>query len=359
MGEKSMKRRILKKKINLGRAPGTLVDLQTSEMPAPRITRFAYNGDNIEEKGDVSPEDVAPDAQKNLVTWINVDGVHNVEILNRIGGLFNIHPLILEDIQNTGQRPRLDRTDDLVFVCLKMLRFDSEIGDVNTEQVSIIFGTHFVITFQERQGDVFDPLRQRLRDNKGRVRRCDADYLAYSLIDSIVDNYFIVLENTEEQIDSLEDRIMISSEVDIPKKLHELKRKMLLIRRAVWPLREAISALEKDESSLIHKSTKPYLRDVYEHTIQVIDTVETFRDLVSGLYDIYLSAVSHNMNAIMKVLTIIATIFIPLTFIAGVYGMNFRYMPELAWRWGYPAVLGIMLAVAVAMLIYFKKKKWL
>ncbi len=354
-----MKKRILKKITDLGRAPGTLVDLQTDEMPALRITRFAYSEDHIEEKQNVSPEDVAPDAQKHLVTWINVDAVHNVEILNRIGGLFNIHPLILEDIQNTQQRPKLDRSDDLMFISLKMLRFNDQIGDVDTEQVSIIFGASFVITFQEKQGDVFDPVRQRLRENKGRVRRSGADYLAYSLIDSIVDNYFIVLENTEAQIDSIEDQIMVSPIARIPQKLHELKRKTLLIRRAVWPLREAISALEKEESSLIHKSTKPYLRDVYEHTIQVIDAVETFRDLVSGLYDIYLSTVSHNMNAIMKVLTIIATIFIPLTFVAGVYGMNFRYMPELAWRWGYPAVVGIMLVVAVAMIIYFKKKKWL
>jgi magnesium transporter len=354
-----MKRRFLKKKINLGRAPGTLIDLQTGDLPAPSFTHFAYNEDHIEENNRVSAEDVRPDAQKNLVAWINVDGVHDVEILNRIGGLFNIHPLILEDIQNTGQRPKLDRSDDLMFVCLKMLRFDGQINDINTEQVSIIFGANFVITFQERQGDVFDPIRQRLRENKGRIRRSGADYLAYSLIDSIVDNYFAVLENIEEQIDSLEDRIMISSDAETAKKLHELKRKMLLIRRATWPLREVISALEKEESSLIHKATRPYLRDVYEHTIQVIDAVETFRDLISGLHDIYLSTVSNNMNSIMKVLTIIATIFIPLTFIAGVYGMNFRHMPELAWWWGYPAVIGVMVIVAVAMMFYFKKKQWL
>ncbi len=354
-----MKRRILKKKMTLGTAPGTLVELQTGELPAVGITRFIYNEDHLEEKELVSTEEAAPQAERSSKTWINVDGVHNVEILHRIGELYNIHPLILEDIQNTGQRPKLDRLDDFLFVCLKMLRYDSENHDVNSEQVSILCGANFVITFQERRGDVFDPVRQRLSENKGRIRRSGTDYLAYSLIDSIVDNYFVILENIEEQIEPLEDRIISAVAPDTPKNLQDLKRKMLLIRRAVGPLREVITGLDKDETRLIHMSTRPYLRDLYEHTIQVIDTVETFRDLVSGLHDIYLSTVSNNMNSVMKVLTIIATIFIPLTFIAGIYGMNFQHMPELAWRWGYPLVVGIMLIVAIGLLIYFKRKKWL
>jgi magnesium transporter len=354
-----MKRRILKKRMNLGTVPGTLVELQAGEMPVVRITRFVYNEDHLEEKELESIAEAIPHDESGLVTWINVDGVHDVNVLHRIGELFNIHPLTLEDIQHTGQRPKLDRFDHFLFVCLRMLRYDTESHDISSEQVSILFGVNFVITFQERRGDVFDPIRQRLREKKGRIRRSGADYLTYSLVDSIVDNYFVVLEKIEEQIEPLEDKIVSSPDSGTPRLLHELKRKMLLIRKAVWPLREVITGLDKEESSFIHDSTRPYLRDLYEHTIQVIDTAETFRDLISGLHDIYLSTVSNNMNSVMKVLTIIATIFIPMTFIAGIYGMNFQRMPELAWRWGYPTVLGVMLIIAIGMLFYFKRKKWI
>ena len=240
-----------------------------------------------------------------------------------------------------------------------MISYEEKIKDILSEQVGIIIGRDVVISFQEKPGDVFDPIRARIRENKGRIRRCGADYLAYALVDAIVDNYFLALESLEDRIDDLEEQIMTAPGTDTPKIVHLLKRKILSLRKAVWPLREIISGLEKDETGVIVKSTRIYLRDVYEHTIQVIDTVETLRDISSGLLDIYLSHVSNSMNSVMKVLTIIATIFIPLTFIAGIYGMNFQKMPELAWRWGYPAVLGVMALVAAVMIVYFKRKKWL
>jgi magnesium transporter len=353
-----MKKRILKKKLNLGTAPGTLIQRSEGELPAVRITRFDYNEDRFEERKLNTIDEAFPQTDRSVITWINIDGVHDTQILHRIGSLYNVHPLILEDIQNTGQRPKMDRFDEYLFVCLKMLWYDDRAQDTVSEQVSILLGASFVISFQEREGDVFEPIRQRLRENKGKIRRSGTDYLAYCLIDSIIDNYYIILERIEEQIEPLEDTIVTAPRADTARNLHELKRKLLLIRRAVWPLREVITAIEKEESPLIHRSTRLYLRDIYEHTVQVIDTIETFRDLVSGLHDIYLSTVSNNMNAIMKVLTIIATIFIPLTFIAGIYGMNFQFMPELSWRWGYPLVVGIMFIVALGMVFYFKRRKW-
>jgi magnesium transporter len=224
--------------------------------------------------------------------------------------------------------------------------------------VSIILGRDFVISFQEVQGDVFEPIRDRLRSGKGRIREAGADYLTYTLIDSVVDNYFTILERLEDRIDELETSILTASGSKAISDIHSLKRQLIFLRRAVWPLREVISDLEKEEGRLIRNETKPYLRNVYEHAVQVIETSSAIRDVTSGLQDIYLSTVSNSMNAVMKVLTTIATIFIPLTFIAGIYGMNFRLMPELGWRWGYPAVIGVMLVVAIGMVIYFKRKKW-
>jgi len=242
---------------------------------------------------------------------------------------------------------------------LKMLTFNNESNSIQSEQVSLVLGQNFVISFQEAAGDVFEQIRDRIRNAKGRIRKMSADYLAYALIDAIVDNYFLILEKMGEQIESMEEELIAKPSDKTVRMIHSLKRELIFLRKSVWPLRELISNLEKTESSLITNSTEPYLRDVYDHTIQVIDTVEGFRDMVSGMLDIYLSSISNRMNAVMKVLTIIATIFIPLTFIAGIYGMNFKYMPELGWKWAYPAVWLIMAIVAIVMLIYFKRKKWL
>ena len=241
-----------------------------------------------------------------------------------------------------------------------MLYYDDRNGQIEAEQISLILGQNFVLSFQEgKEGDVFGPLRERLRGGKGRIRKMRTDYLAYSLIDAIVDHYFIILERLGERVEFLEEELVTEPTTKTLKEIHNLKREMIFLRKAVWPLREVISGLERGESSLIQQNTQIYFRDVYDHTIQVIDNIETFRDTVSGMLDIYLSSVSNRLNTVMKVLTIIATIFMPLTFLAGIYGMNFKYMPELEWRWGYPFVWMVMIAIGIVMLIYFRKKKWL
>jgi magnesium transporter len=249
--------------------------------------------------------------------------------------------------------------EDYLFIVLKMLQYDEEVNETKTEQVSLILGSNYVVSFQEDEGDVFGLIRERIRADRGRTRKMGADYLAYSLVDAIVDHYFMVLEKVGEQIEDIEDELVKNPTPEVLHTIHSLKRELIYLRKSVWPLREVISRLERWESPLIDKSIDIYLRDVYDHTIQVIDALETFRDMLSGMLDIYLSSVSNRMNEVMKVLTIIATIFIPLTLIAGIYGMNFRYMPELESPWGYPMVYLIMLAVGVVMLTYFRRKQWL
>jgi magnesium transporter len=240
-----------------------------------------------------------------------------------------------------------------------MLHYNEKKNEIEAEQISLILGPHFVISFKESQSGVFDPIRERIRNQKSRVRKTGADYLAYALIDAIVDNYFIILEKLGEQIEDLEEELVTNPTPETLQAIHTLKREMIFLRKSVWPLREVVSGLERGESPLIHESTDIYLKDVYDHTIQVIDTIETFRDMISGMLDIYLSSISNAMNAVMKVLTIIATIFIPLTFIVGIYGMNFKYMPELEWRWGYFIAWAIMIVIGFVMVLYFKRKKWL
>ena len=300
-----------------------------------------------------------PFKDKPTNTWINIEGIHDVRVLERLGESYGFHTLILEDILNTDQRPKMEDHGEYIYVVLKMLNSDKN-NSVVIEQISLLLGKNFVISLQEGlEGDVFNPVRERIRSGKGRIRKMGSDYLAYALLDSIVDNYFIVLEKLGEKIEVLEEELITNPKRETLHAIHNLKREMIFLRKSVWPLREVISGLERGESSLISKSTQIFLRDLYDHTIQVIDTVEAFRDMLSGMLDIYLSSVSNKMNEVMKVLTIIATIFIPLTFIAGVYGMNFRNMPEIEWQWGYPLSLLIMGGVAVIMLVFFRKKRWI
>ena len=324
-----------------------------------KLSVIKYDGANFEEKTVGNVEEAFKLRNKSSVVWLNVDGVHQPEIIEQVGKSFGLHPLVAEDIASTGQRPKMEDFDDYIFVVVRMFRFDGEEGETKSEQISIIFGADFVISFQEREGDVFDVIRERLRNNKGKIRKLGADYLAYSLIDAIVDNYFMILENLGESVEDIEDRLVTNPTSETLQTIHDLKREMIFLRKSVWPLREVINRMERSESPLINKSTFVYLRDVYDHTIQIMDAVDTFRDMLSGMLDIYLSSVSNRMNEVMKVLTVIATIFIPLTFVAGLYGMNFRFMPELGLTWGYPAVLILMLAVALMMVMYFRRKKWI
>jgi magnesium transporter len=343
----------------IGLSPGTLVHIGKKKIEKVRIRLIDYDEARVQEKEVKAIEECFPFKDLPTVTWVNVDGLHDIEVMEKIGKHFGLHPLVLEDILNTDQRPKIEDFDDYIFVVLKMLYFDEDQEEVRAEQISIILGSNFVLSFQERVGDIFNPLRERIRSGKGRVRKMGSDYLAYALLDSIVDHYFVVLEKLGEKIEDMEEELVSNPTPETLQTIHNLKREMIFLRKSVWPLREVVSSLERGESSLIKESTKIFLRDVYDHTIQVIDTVETFRDLLSGMLDIYLSSISNRMNEVMKVLTIFAAIFIPLTFIAGLYGMNFRFMPELEWHWGYPAVVVVMFAVGIFMLFYFRRKKWL
>lgn len=324
-----------------------------------KITIIDYNEGQFQEKEVKNVEECFPFKDKPTVTWINIDSINDISIIEQIGRHFDMHPLLVEDIVTITQRPKYEDFGNYIFTTLKMLYYDEQEGETTAEQISIILGANFVISFQEKEGDMFDPIRDKIRNSKGRIRKQGADYLAYSLIDAIVDNYFVILEKFGEKIEGMDEALVADPSPQTLQVIQKLKREMIFLRRSVWPLREVISGLQRCESSLIHKSTAIFLRDVYDHTIQVIDAIETFRDMTSGMLDIYLSSISNKMNEVMKVLTIIATIFIPLTFIAGIYGMNFRYMPELGWRFGYAVAWSIMLIIAIIMLFYFKRKKWL
>ncbi len=343
----------------VGLPPGTLVHIGEKKAEEVKITIIDYDQANFEEREVENVEECLPFKDKPTVTWINVDGLHEVEVVEKMGNAFGIHPLVLEDILHTGQRPKMEDFGDYLFIVLKMLYHDKEVDEIIGEQVSLILGPSYVISFQERQGDVFDQIRERIRNGKGRIRKVGADYLAYTLVDGIVDHYFVILEEFGEKIESLEDELVTNPSSETLQTIHTLKRDLIFYRRSVWPLREVINRVERGESQLMTETTGIYLRDVYDHTIQVIETIETYRDMVAGMLDIYLSSLSNRMNQVVKVLTIIATIFIPLTFIAGIYGMNFKFMPELEWYWGYPAALLVMLLVVGVMLVYFKRKRWL
>ena len=342
-----------------GLPPGALVHIGEKKTEEVRITIIDYDETNFLEEELKSVEECFSFKDKPTVTWINVDGIHQIEILEKLGECFGLHPLILEDILNTDQRPKIEDFDDYIYIVLKMLSYNDKSSMIVTEQISLILGPNFVISFQERGGDVFNPIRERIRSGKARIRKMGSDYLAYALLDSVVDNYFVIMEQLGENIESLEEQLVTDPTTETLHIIHSLKTEMIFLRRSVWPLREVISSLERGESLLIKEPTGIYLRDVYDHTIQVIDTIETYRDMLSGMIDIYLSSISNKMNAVMKVLTIIATVFMPLTFIAGIYGMNFRYMPELEWSRGYHAVLLVMISIGISMLVYFRKKRWL
>jgi magnesium transporter len=350
---------VSKRSKKTGLPPGSLVHVGERKVEKTRITVIDYDGDNVIEKEVETAEECFRFRETSTVTWINVDGVHDSEIIEKLGSHFGLHPLILEDIMNTSQRPKMEDLGDAVYIVLNMVECGSGDPDVVTEQMSLVFGKNFVLSFQERPGDTFDPVRERIRKGKGRIRKMGPDYLAYTLIDAVVDDYFVVLERMGEQIEEIEDELVADPKKATLNEIHAMKREMIFLRKSAWPLREVISRLERAESPLIQKTTGIFLRDVYDHMIQVIDNIETFREMLSGMLDMYLSSVSNRMNEVMKILTIIGTIFIPLTFIAGVYGMNFKFMPELEWRWGYFLLWGMMLAVGISLLVYFKRKKWL
>lgn len=340
-----------------GAPPGTSVYRGKDSIEKVKITLIEFNESEFIEREFYDFSECLKSVNSNMVKWINVDGIHNVELIDLVGKHYNIHPLTLEDIVNTHQRSKFEDYDNYVVSIMKMLYYDNEI---RSEQLSVILMEGMVISFQEiRGGDAFDMIRNRIRQGKGRIRKMGADYLSYALLDAVVDCYFNILEKFGDRIELLEEELMEEPSKKTLRQLHHMKREMIFLRKAVWPMRELINNLERSETELIKPSTDIYLRDLHDHAVRVIDTVETFRDLLSGMMDIYLSSVSNRMNEVIKVLTIITTIFVPVTFIVGVYGMNFDNMPELHSKWGYPIVWLVIIVTILSLLVYFRKKKWM
>jgi magnesium transporter len=342
-----------------GLSPGTVVRVGDVPPKPAIVSLISYDDKHCIEKKDITIAEALPPKDQTGVTWINVDGVHNTSIVEAIGAHFNLHPLVLEDIVTSGQRPKLEDYTDYLFVTLKILSIDPQVKEVSSDELSLLLGPNYVITLHETEKDIFDPVRERIRKGSGRLQKSGSDYLAYALIDSVVDNYFSVFENLGEYFEDLQDNVVQDPSPQTLQAIQHFRNELILLRKSVWPVRDVINGLQRSDSPLMSRTTEVYLRDVHDHTIQIIDTIETFRDMLSGMLDIYLSSASNRLNSVMKVLTIIATIFIPLTFFAGVYGMNFKFMPELEWRWGYPLLWVVMVTIAVSMLIWFRRKKWL
>jgi len=352
--------KILKKPSKkFGMPPGTLLHVGEQKVEQVKISVIDYDKQKLDIKDLQSVEEMLPFKETPTVTWLNIIGLHDVDVLQKIGNHFDIHSLVLEDIMNTSQRTKIEMYDDYVYIILKMIDYNDQRNDMEIEQVSLILGKHFVFTFQEREGDIFESVRKRIHNINSRLRNHGPDYLAYALIDVIVDHYFIILEKFGEIIESLEERIIESPQKSLVSEIQRIKREIIILRKSLWPLREAIAELHREDHALITDFTLTYLSDTYDHTLQVLDTLETYREMVVAIMDVYQSNLSNRMNEVMKVLTIIATIFIPLTFIAGIYGMNFENMPELKWPMGYLYVLSIMVCVVIVMVLFFRRKKWL
>jgi len=343
-----------------GLPPGSLIHIGEKHTEPVKISVTTFSETEFEEKEYDQIDGCIPLKEKPSVTWINVEGVHNPQVIEKLGTCFGLHPLLMEDVLNTDQRPKVEFYENRLFVVLRMIYPSPRKNGLINEQVSVILGENFVLSLQEgKEGDVFDPIRDQIRANRGRIRKSGADYLAYALIDAVVDSYFAILEHLGGEIEAMEETVLKNPSPRTLQILHRLRQEMIYLRKSLWPLRELINRLEHDESPLISHATMLYFRDIYDHVVQEIDTVETYRDMLTGMMDIYLSSVSNRINEVMKVLTIIATIFIPLTFLAGVYGMNFQYFPEVHWRWGYLVFWLICLSATIGMLIFFRRKKWI
>jgi magnesium transporter len=354
---RSLLRRSSKK---AGLSPGSVVFVGERKLPSTTITVIDYDASHHEERQVSSAEECFPYIDSPRITWIMVEGLQDTETIQKLGKYVEMHLLEIEDVVNSSQRPRFAAEEDQLFCVVKGLRYETEAQELSIDQTTLVVGKNYVFSFQENHEQVFDAVKKRLSNPNGRHRKEDAVYLAYSLIDALVDHYFSPLEIMAEEIERLEVQAVSDPTQEVLQAIHRTKRNLAFVRRSVLPMREVISAFQRSESSLIRSSVRPYLADVYDHTIQVLDIVESFRDIVGGLLDTYLSSVSNRMNEVMKLLTIIATVFIPLTFIAGVYGMNFDHMPELHWGWFYPHGFWATIAVvAVLMLALFRRKGWI
>jgi magnesium transporter len=342
-----------------GLPPGSLVHVGMVHEGESRISIVDYSRQNFMECPAKSIDEILSYRETETVTWVHIEGLHHTGLIESLGRNFDIHPLVLEDILNTHQRPKFEEFEDYLFIVLKGLSLETGGFAVQYEQISILVMKKFVFTFMEKQDELFNPVRRRLADGKGRFRSLGADYLAYVILDTIVDHYFTVQDSLDEVVESVEDKLLSGPTARTLGDIQRLKRELIFIRKSVSPLRELLTAMGRSASPLIQEQTQVYLRDIYDHAIRVTEAVDSHRDLITGMLDIYLSSISNKLNEVMKVLTVFASIFIPLTFIAGIYGMNFEYMPELKWKWAYPTLWCLFVIIPVVLLIYFKKKKWL
>ena len=339
-------------------APGTVE--YTGEKKVDRITIrvIDYDAQNFTEREVERIADCLDYRDTDTTTWINVNGLHETELLRDLGTHYGLHALVLEDIVNTHQRPKVEDYGDYLYIVCRMLSLAEDGLRLDSEQISLVVGRNFLLTFQERPGDVLEPVRERLRKGRGRIRSSGPGYLGYALLDAVVDHYYHVLERFGEQIEDLEEQMLAAAGNASLEQIHLLKREMILLRRSVWPLREMLTSLQRDEPQLMGGDIRPFLRDVYDHIVEIAESVDVFRDVLSGLQDLYLTHASNRMNEVMKVLTIFASIFVPLTFVAGIYGMNFEHMPELGWRWSYPVFWGVILVLVGGMLAFFRRRGW-
>ena len=349
---------LTKRSAKTGLPPGSLIHIGERHTEKTHIILCNYSDSQFHEKEIDRLAGITPLRGDTTVTWIHISGLQDIRLLEQMGSAFGLHPLTLEDILNTHQRPKSEDHGNYLYIVLKLFH-PSNRGALIPEQVSIVFGPNWLISLQEKKGALIDPIRERLRNEKSRLRKAGTDSLAHALLDTIVDSYFSVLDGVEARIERLEEPLVGRPTPETLRTIQALKREIIFLRKSVWPLREMVGSLGRLDSPLIRESSVLFFRDVYDHAVQVIDTLETYREMLSGMLDIYLSSISNRMNEIMKVLTIIATVFMPLTFLAGVYGMNFKYMPELEWPPGYFVLWGVMLVIAVFMLILFRRKKWL
>ena len=343
----------------VGQPPGTLQHTGARFAQEPEVIVIDYNQQEFNERKSVSWEECIPSKRTDIVRWIHVRGVHNVDLIRKIGSNFGIHPLTLEDIVNTQQRPKVELLSDSIYVILRAFEYDTEHNVLISEQLSFLLGNNYLLSFQESEKPLFEQIRNRISNNLGRIRKAGSDYLAYSLFDLITDHYFVTLDDLSERIEELEDEVAKDPTNETLQQIHSLKRTIITMRRNIWPIRDISSGLLRQSPGLIEPPTQLYLRDLNDHVVQVNDLLETYRETLTGIMDIYLSTVSNRLNEVMKVLTVISTIFIPLTLIASIYGMNFAVMPELDFPWSYPLLLIVMALLAIILAIYFRKKRWI
>lgn len=354
-----MKKQMQKLRKRAGQVPGSAVHIGKRKMDKTGITLISYDKESAIRKDELDFSEISSSMTLNRVNWVNINGLHNTEELKNLSEKLSIHPLLLEDILDTSQRPKHDMEDDHILLVLKMFTWDEEKKSLDFEQVSFLLGTGWLISFQEKVGDTFEPVRERIKNSNSRIRTLGSDYLIYSLLDAVVDSYFKIIAELSDRIDFFEGEIISSPEPEVLSSIHQLKQEILYFRKTCWHLRAAVSSLTRKSSNLIDENLNSFFNDLQDNLIQVIDSIETNREILNGLLDIYLSSLSNKMNQVMKTLTIFAAIFIPLTFLAGIYGMNFQYMPELGWKWSYPVWWIVTLVIVIVMFIFFKKKKWL